>query len=230
MAAEQSPTAQAIDSTIQKNLSRLRKPGVLTVRPGYEIADHQLTGKAAIVATVHTKMKDLPAGSMLPDHIGNIPVDVREASAHQRLRAHDPAAAALTQAYGRPEDYEPKWPYEREMPSGRLLDDPQSDTQKALEQHKNLQPATASALAKAALAKTQKTPLDYQAGAPTKTFPLTAVPTTTTITAHVSPDAGFVNLQKFLAATQQSLVIGMYDFTSGPILQTFLNDLTGNKT
>lgn len=50
-------TAKAIDKTIQKNLSRLSKPGVLTVRPGFEIAGHRLTGKAAIVATVHTKKK-----------------------------------------------------------------------------------------------------------------------------------------------------------------------------
>ena len=120
MAAKQVPTAQAIDSTIQKSIDRLRKPGVLTVRPGFEIADHQLTGKSAIVATVHTKKKDIPKTNILPAAIGNIPVDVREATPHQRLRAHDPAAAALTQAYTRPETYEPKWPYEREMPSGSL--------------------------------------------------------------------------------------------------------------
>jgi phosphatidylserine/phosphatidylglycerophosphate/cardiolipin synthase-like enzyme len=225
MAAKQVPTAQAIDSTIQKNLSRLSKPGVLTVRPGYEIADHQLTGNPAIVATVHTKKKDLPKSNMLPDAIGNIPVDVREATPHQRLRAHDPAAAALTQAYTRPENYEPKWPYEREMPSGNLLTDPQSDTQKMLALHQMLQPATASALAQAA-----KPPLNYDTGAPTKNFPLDAVKTTTTITAHISPDAGFVTLLKYLAAMQQSLVIGMYDFTSGPILQEFLSDLSGTKT
>ena len=44
-----------IDQTITKNLSRLSKYGVLTVRPGYEIAGHQLTGRRAIVATVQTK-------------------------------------------------------------------------------------------------------------------------------------------------------------------------------
>jgi hypothetical protein len=46
----------------------------------------------------------------------------------------------------------------------------------------------------------------------------------------VNPDAGLVTLQKFLGATQHSLVIGMYDFTSGAIPQTFLKDLTGSKT
>ena len=88
MAAKQVPTAQAIDSSIQKNIDRLRKPGVLTVRPGFEIADHQLTGKSAIVATVHTKKKDIPKTNMLPAAIGNIPVDVREATP-QFLREHE---------------------------------------------------------------------------------------------------------------------------------------------
>ena len=44
-----------IDRTITKNLHRLSKYGVLTARPGYEITGHQLTGRRAIVATVHTK-------------------------------------------------------------------------------------------------------------------------------------------------------------------------------
>jgi len=220
------PTSAAIDGVIRASLPRLRKPGVLTVRPGYEIAGHQLTGRSAIVATVHTKTKNLPKSDLLPDRIGNIPVDVREATPHQRLRAHDPAAAALTQAFARPEDEEPTWPLEREMPSGKLLSDPQSDTQKTLAQHRALQPATDHALK----AREKKTQLDYQQNAPTKSFPLDPVDTRTTITAHVSPDAGFVTLKKFLAATQHSLVIGMYDFTSAPILQTFLTSLTGAKT
>jgi len=49
------PVEARIDKIIGKNLANLRKPGVLTVRPGYEIAGHQLTGNPAIVATVHTK-------------------------------------------------------------------------------------------------------------------------------------------------------------------------------
>jgi phosphatidylserine/phosphatidylglycerophosphate/cardiolipin synthase-like enzyme len=226
MPQKRSPSAQHIDSVIRKHLPQLRRPGVLTVRPGYEIADHQLTGKSAIVATVHTKTKDLPGSSMLPDSIANIPVDVREASPHQRLRAHDPAAAALIQAYGRREDRDPTWPYEREMPSGKLLTDPKSDTQKKFEAHRTIQPALDQALA----AQSKKIPLDYEKGAPGSNFPLTAIETTTTITAHVSPDAGFVTLKKFLAATQQSLIIGMYDFTSGPILEEFVKDLSGAKT
>lgn len=217
------PSADEIDRTIRSHLASLRKPGVLTVRPGYEIAGHQLTGRSAIVATVHTKKKDLPNNAKLPNSVGRVPVDVREARPLQRLRAHDPAAAAVAQAYARPEDHEPTWPYEREMPSGKLLDDPQSETQQKLVRNRALQPGANDALA----AKSKKQKIDYKG--PSQSFPLTPVTITTTITAHVSPDAGFATLQKFLLATQQSLTIGMYDFTSAPILQTFVKALSGGQ-
>jgi len=223
MPPKTAPTPTAIDQTIQKNLNRLEKPGVLTVRPGFEIADHQLTGKHAIVVTVHIKKAGLPKSEMLPDKIGNIPVDVREATAHQRLRAHDPAAAALTQAYGRQSEKDPAWPLEREMPGGQLLDHPQSKTQRTLVQNTILQPATAHALT----AHAKKKPLQY---VPAPNAPLDPVTITTTITAHVSPDAGLVTLKAFLGGTQKSLVIGMYDFTSGRILSEFENVIVGTKT
>jgi phosphatidylserine/phosphatidylglycerophosphate/cardiolipin synthase-like enzyme len=56
------------------------------------------------------------------------------------------------------------------------------------------------------------------------------VQATTTITAHVSPDAGFATLAAFLQGTKQSLLIAMYDFTSGPILALFKAVLVGTKT
>jgi phosphatidylserine/phosphatidylglycerophosphate/cardiolipin synthase-like enzyme len=223
MPAKTAPTPQFIDQKIRANLNRLRKPGVLTVRPGFEIANHQLTGKSAIVVTVHTKKPNLPKNELLPTAIGNIPVDVREATGYRRLCSHDPAAAALTEAYGRPEEKEPAWPLEREMPSGKLLADPQSNTQRALVKGVSQQPATQRALA----AHAAKPQLTY---VPAPNAPLNPVSTTTTITAHVSPDAGLVTLEAFLAQTQKSLIIGMYDFTSGRILATFENVLSGNKT
>jgi phosphatidylserine/phosphatidylglycerophosphate/cardiolipin synthase-like enzyme len=216
-------TSSAIDRTIRQHLSKLRKPGVLTVRPGFEIANHQLTGKRAIVATVHTKTSDLPAKQLLPAAINRIPVDVREATPHQRLRANDPAAAAMTQAFGRPQDKEPTWPLEREIPSGQLLQSPKSKTQKALADYAAKQPLVANALsAHAAKPKIAYVPAPGQ--------PLNPVQATTTVTAHVSPDAGFITLTAFLQGTTQSLVIGMYDFTSGPILALFKTVLTGTKT
>jgi phosphatidylserine/phosphatidylglycerophosphate/cardiolipin synthase-like enzyme len=216
-------TPAVIDRTIRQNLAKLRKPGVLTVRPGFEITNHQLTGKRAIVATVHTKTSELPAGQLLPRAINGVPVDVREATPHQRLRANDPAAAALTQAFGRPQDKEPTWPLEREMPSGQLLQSPKSKTQQALADFAVRQPVVAKALA----AHAAKPKILY---VPAPGEPLNPVQTTTTVIAHVSPDAGFTTLTSFLQGTQQSLVIGMYDFTSGPILALFKTVLTGTKT
>lgn len=216
-------TPVAIDRTIRQNLAKLRKPGVLTVRPGFQITNHQLTGKRAIVATVHTKTSNLPANQLLPRAINRVPVDIRQATPHQRLRANDPAAAAMTQVFGRPQDNEPSWPLERAMPSGRPLVSATSGTQKALADFAARQAVVARALA--AHAAKPKTPYVPAPGEPLKSLQVT-----TTVIAHVSPDAGFATLTTFLHGTQQSLVVGMYDFTSGPILALFKEVLNGAKT
>jgi len=213
---------QAIDRIIGNNLDLLRKPGVLTVRPGYEIAGHQLTGKLAIVATVHTKKKDLPKSDLLPDMIEGVPVDVREATAHQRLRAFDPAAASVTQTFARPEDREPVWPLEREMPSGQKLHTPTSHTTKLQNQDLAVRPMTANVMSK----HEKKQKIDY-VPAQASLDPVTVA---ATITAHVSPDAGLVTLEDFLADTKESLVIGMYDFTSGRILASVQDALKNAGT
>ena len=228
--AKQSPfQPRAIDQTIQKNLDKLRKPGVLTVRPGYEITGDQLTGKQAIVATVHTKKSkaDLSSKDLLPDKIGAYPVDVREASPYQRLRATDPASADVAETYGLPAEKDPIWPKERELPSGKLITSPASAIGKALASSKKTHPAAHQALA--AVATKPKVQGGYL---PPPTAPaLTRTQlNSATVIAHVSPDAGFKTLSSFLAGTQTSLVIGMYDFTSGPILQDFITDLGGKKT
>jgi hypothetical protein len=71
-----------------------------------------------------------------------------------------------------------------------------------------------------------KPEIPYQ---PAKNAPLDTVAATTTITAHVSPDAGLATLDSFLQKTQSSLVVGMYDFTSGRILQKFISVLGTTK-
>ena len=220
---------RAIDQTIQKNVERFNKPGVLSVRPGYEITGDQLTGKQAIVATVQTKKSksELAPRDLLPVTVGGYPVDVREASAFQRLRVNDPASAAVGQTFGRPEEKEPVWPFEREMPSGKLMNSATSAMSKAFARSMTAQPATHDAMA--AFAAKLEVPGGYM---PPRTAPLLQRMQLqgATITAHVSPDAGFKTLTSFLAATKTALVIGMYDFTSGPILQDFLSDLSGTRT
>jgi phosphatidylserine/phosphatidylglycerophosphate/cardiolipin synthase-like enzyme len=214
-----------IDRTITKNLGRLSKYGVLTVRPGYEITGHQLTGRRAIVATVHTKkpLADLSGGEALPDSVGGVPVDVREADSYQRLRAIDPLAADVSQTYRRPENADPEWPLTRELPSGKLLTSADSETQKKLKTQMKAQPAAARALS----AHQQKPKLDYD---PKGCPPLVRLNVTATVTTAVSPQDGLDILSKYLKGTASSLVIGMYDFTSAEILADFKNDLTAAKT
>jgi len=218
-------TDRQIDRAITKNLHRLSKYGVLTVRPGYEISGHQLTGRRAVVATVHTKkpLADLPRGEPLPDAISGIPVDVREASSYQRLRASDPLAAEVSQTYRRPEDGEPEWPLERELPSGKLLTSASSETQKKFKVQLKAEPASAKALT----AHTQKPELAYHpVGCPA----LSTVDVTTKVTAAVSPDAGLKTLSCFLSGASSSLTIGMYDFTSAEILGDVKSNLACPKT
>jgi hypothetical protein len=214
-----------IDRTITSNLHRLSKYGVLTARPGYEIKNHQLTGRRAVVATVHTKkpMAALSRGEALPDRLGGVPVDVREANSYQRLRAIDPLAAEISQTYRRPEDAEPDWPLERELPSGELLRSHRSETQKKFVAQTKAQPAAAKALT----VHENKSKLDYD---PVGCPPLKSVDVTARVTTAASPDAGLATLTKFLSGTNSSLIIGMYDFTSATILGAFKSDLTGSKT
>ena len=138
-------------------------------------------------------------------------MDVREARPFQRLCARNWPAAAVSQAFARPEK-EPVWPFERQIPSGKLLQNLWSMTPKALMKSTASQPGMQKALATHA----NKKQLKY---VPAKNAPLVPVITTTTITAMVSPDAGFVTLQNFLACTKKSSIVGMYDFTSGSLLK-----------
>jgi hypothetical protein len=216
-------TTAAVDRIIRQNIDKLSKPGVLTVRPGHEIANRRLTGKRAIVATVHTKRHDLPSAQQLPQHIAGVPVDVREATPMQRLRSRDPGAAALLRQYGRVNAPEPDWSDERTLPDGKLLDDARGSMRRKLSAQAGRQPMLTAELTTAA----KKPQIPY---VPPPNLTLGPITTTTTVIANVSPDAGFATLTDFLAQTRKSLTIGMYDFTSGPILALFAADLVAPIT
>jgi hypothetical protein len=190
----------AIDRVIRRNLSRLRKPGVLTVRPGYEFRGGRLTGRPAIVVTVLRKRGRVPASQQLPEEIEGIPVDVRPSTAMQRLRARAPAKHALLARFGPQKDREPAWPHERRVSDGTLVSSVRAPRHPAW-----------NAMAK-------KPQLPYTP-APA---PLAKTSRPMTILACASPDAGFTVLAKFLEATTKNLTVGLYDFTSGDILRTLL--------
>ncbi len=218
-------TDPGIDKTIRTHLHAFQKPGVLSVRPGYEISGHQLTGRRAIVATVHTKRpkRALTKSEALPDQLGGVPVDVREASAFQRLRALDPLAATVSEDHARPEEKEPVWPAERELPSGQRLDSPKSFAEQDLKAQKAIRPHAAAALTP----KGKANQLHY---APQGCPPLVSMSLKSHVTLASSPDSGYETLTDFLSDTKSSLVIGMYDFTSAALLENFKTLLATPKT
>ena len=188
----------AIDRVIKRNLSRLKRPGVLTVRPGYEFADGRLTGRSAIVVTVDRKRARVAPAQRLPEEVDGIPVDVRPSTAMQRLRAKAPARHALLARFGPKKDREPAWPHERRVSDGKLVSSlprPQHPAWHAMAKKPQIQYTPA----KPALAKVSR--------------PMT-------ILACASPDAGFTVLAQFLEAAKSRLTVGLYDFTSGDILKT----------
>ena len=178
----------------------MKKPGVLTVRPGYQFTGGRLTGRPAIVVTVMRKRARVPASQQLPTEIAGIPVDVRPSTAMQRLRATAPAKHALLARFGPPEHREPAWPYERRVSDGKTLSSIPAPRHPAW-----------NSMAK-------KPQITYTPAKP----PLAKVSRPITMLACASPDAGFTVLATFLQAAKERLTVGLYDFTSGDILNTLL--------
>jgi hypothetical protein len=104
----------AIDRTIRRHWSKLRKKEVLSVRPGYAFTGGWITNQPAAVAIVDKKKKHAPPKDLLPTRIGDTAVDVQEAGPIERLRHTRPQDYARV-AHGRPEYNLPAAPFERTM-------------------------------------------------------------------------------------------------------------------
>jgi hypothetical protein len=193
-----------IAKVIRKNPAALRKQGVLSVRPGYKWVGGWPTRKPAIVVTVGTKKETVSPAQRLPNKIGGIAVDVREASPAERLRASKPENYAHIVANGRAELALPEFVAEQD-PEGSPMA-PQ------------LSPAELAAHA-------AKQEIDYT---PPDGLKLDAVEDQMSIICHASPDAGWLTLEPFISQIDTSLVVGMYDFTSAHILDGLENGLKGN--
>jgi phosphatidylserine/phosphatidylglycerophosphate/cardiolipin synthase-like enzyme len=194
--------AATVDQVIRRHLGELAKPGVLSVRPGYQAAGQWLTKKPAIVVTVAEKRDDLPPDQRLPETIEGYPVDVRQADPLQQIRGQNQGLFASVVASAPPELERPVMPFERDM-SGNLLS-PTSELAAAL--------------------RLSKPFVQYQAP---PGFPLDPIEDDLTIICHVSPDAGLLELKPFLAAVRQRLTVGMYDFTSATILDAVTVAMSG---
>jgi hypothetical protein len=182
--------ARALDQVIQQHLDELKKPGVLSLRPGYQVAGGWPTKKPAIVVTVDHKRDDLSPQDRLPETIAGYSVDVREATPLQRLRATNPTLYASVAASASPELEQPTFAFERDV-SGQSL-----------------------APLAAAVAMLRSPPKQQLRYVPPAGASLKAVTDEMTIICHASPDAGWPMLKDFLAGATDTLTVGMYDFTA----------------
>jgi hypothetical protein len=197
--------ARAVDQVISAHIAELSKPGVLSVRPGFQAAGQWLTKKPAIVVTVDQKRDDLAPDQRLPETIGGFPVDVRQADSLQKMRATNPALYVSVAAAARPEMERPVFPFERDL-SG--------------------QPLAPVAAEVDAARRPSKPQIDYTGPAGVTLDP---IDDEFTITCHASPDAGWPTLKPFLEGTKSRLTVGMYDFTSAHVLDTVKESMNGKK-
>jgi hypothetical protein len=192
-----------VEDLLCAHLEDLRRPGVLSVRPGYELTNGWLTGRRAIVVTVAKKLVSPSPGQALPDMLGTIPVDVREASPRKRESLLDPRAYAATRRFAPNHGAVPQFADEQVFVEGAVAP---------------------VAVAHPASTLPLKPNVAYTAPADT---PLAAVQASTTIHLSASPDSGWSTLRGFLGDVAAELTVGMYDFTSRHVLDTVLAVATG---
>lgn len=192
-----------LNALIDRHVTAFDKPGVLAIRPGYQVRDNWLTGRRAIVVTVRRKIADPPADERLPTEIDGVPVDVRQASPRKRMEIEQPERYAAELRLSPDTGSVPHFPDERTLTGDH--------------------PAP-RASAHAVLAAVPKPELPYTAPLDVGLVPVTA---RTTIHVAASPDAGWAMLRDFLAATKRTLTVGLYDFTSAHVLAAVRQATTG---
>jgi hypothetical protein len=179
------------DLLIQSRLEVFAKPGVLSVRAGWEFSSKGMTAKRVIVVTGRLDAQSISPA--LPTKLGETMVVYRRATFLQQLRSSKPSEYALSVAT-RPE-----------------LSLPRFDSEVFFDRQGRSMPLGADIIA----AKPAKPQVPYLAA------PGVSLDETTqeaTVELNVSPDAGWVALSAFLSATTTDLTVGMYDFTSAHVL------------
>jgi hypothetical protein len=194
-----------LNAIIDEHQALLVPPGVLSIRPGFKVTKDWLTDRPSIVVTVRKKLASPPAGQALPAEVAGVPVDVRQASDRKRQELEDPEGWAAQLRLAPNVGSVPHFADER-TPSG---DRP-----------------GLRASAHAQLATIHKPQLGYSAPAGVTLAPVEAA---ATISLSASPDSGWATLKGFLQATQQSLVVGLYDFTSKHVLDTVTQAARGKQ-
>ena len=179
---------------IFSNAVALTLPGILSVRPGLHFGPEGFTNERVVVvkATPNTV-----AGlrGKIPQNYGDVRVEVRAADPLERLRVRS-STTYLQVAAARHELRAPVFDDALYLDgAGTTVDDA----------------TVAAATLGAQVAKRQ---IDY---APPPNVSLEPLTDTLTMVLHVSPDAGWSELSRFLEANAGDLVVGMHDFTSAHV-------------
>jgi hypothetical protein len=170
-----------VEDLLAAHLEDLRQPGVLSVRPGYELTNGWLTGRRAVVVTVAKKLESPPPGQALPDMLGAIPVDVRQASPRKRQSLQDPEAYAQARRLAPNRGAVPQFADEQAFVDGAVAP---------------------VAVVHPASTLPPKPQLPYTAAPDT---PLAAVHAGMTIHLAASPDSGWPTLRGFLGDVSSEL-------------------------
>jgi phosphatidylserine/phosphatidylglycerophosphate/cardiolipin synthase-like enzyme len=183
---------------IKRSIAQFKKPGVLFVRPGYCTTKTGWLSKEPAIVAITAAGKKSPK---LPSKIAGTPVDVRQATPVEQF-SHD-----------QPEQFSRLADHRAEFRGTSLLPEFDPSTGKVV----------APIAPKVAAAQQTKIPLHYTSA----NVPLSPANGTIPMICHVSPDAGWAQLQKFISGTKNQLKVSMYDFTSEHILNFFQIQLAG---
>ncbi len=168
-------------------------PGVVSVRPGYRFAGGGFTGTPAIVVAVLRKRSadNIPSGERIPRLINGVQIDVTEATPEEQLRAragdNQIAAESLSSL-------------EKRGATDKTAEDAVAEWERIL----SGEVVGAEDLEQLAA----ELPTRYR---PPQDLSLTEA-TVDSITCHVSPDAGWSELENFLGGVEERLTVAMYDF------------------
>jgi phosphatidylserine/phosphatidylglycerophosphate/cardiolipin synthase-like enzyme len=185
---------------IEAHLPELKQPGVISIRPGYKLENDWPTSQPAIVV-----ITSKGAGKVeLPQQVGGIPVDAREATDVEQVR------------YQKPQKYAVLAAQHPELNAGAFREfDPDAEAGVA-----EVEAAGAPELMAA------KPHIEYTGP---EGVSLQSVTGKISVLCHASPDAGSPQLKKFVSETQETLTVGLYDFTSEHILDCVKASLGGGK-
>ncbi len=188
---------------INAHVDELKRPGVISIRPGYLVKDNWPTKEPAIVVTVSQDAGDLN----LPASVEGIPVQIRTASAVEELRFQDP------------DKYNAIAQHHIEFRGGAFPEvDPVADEDQATAVSEEQFAESDLVRGGPPKPKIEYTPAE---------IPLTSVKGKIPILCHASPDAGWPTLSSFLSGIQSTLTVGLYDFTAKHILDALCGDMTG---